>query len=47
VQKRSRVSETLQRRYKADIAARYGLTDGELAEIVTEGRAKNWPAPKE
>jgi len=47
VQKRSRVSEALQQRYKADIAARYGLTDGELAEIVNEGRAKNWPAPTE
>jgi hypothetical protein len=45
VQKRSRVSEALQVRYKSDIAARYGLTDGELAEIVSEGHAKNWPPP--
>jgi hypothetical protein len=45
VQKRSRLAETLQQRYKGEIATRYGLSDGELVEIINEGRAKGWPPP--
>jgi len=45
VQKRARVSEALQQKYRAEIESRYGISEAELLAIVQEGRTKGWPAP--
>ena len=45
VQKRARVSEALQQRYRAELQARYGISEVELMAIVQEGRTKGWPGP--
>lgn len=45
VQKRARVSEALQQKYRAEIEARYGISEAELLAIVQEGRTRGWPAP--
>lgn len=45
IQKRGRVSEALQKQYRAEIASRYGISEIELRAIMDEGRLKKWPAP--
>lgn len=44
VQKRQRVSQALQQKYRAELQARYGISEVELMAIVQEGRTKGWPA---
>ena len=44
VQKRARVSQALQQKYRAELEARYGISEVELMAIVQEGRTKGWPA---
>ncbi len=38
--------ERLERRYKNEIAKKYGLTNKQLEEIINEGVTKDWALPK-
>lgn len=38
--------ERLEKRYKNEIAKKYGLTYKQLEEIINEGVTKDWPFPK-
>jgi hypothetical protein len=45
VQKRQRVSQALQQKYRGELQARYGISEVELMAIVQEGKTKGWTAP--
>jgi hypothetical protein len=45
VMKQADALNTLGKKYKAEVAKRYGITEEQLRDISVEGIEKNWPMP--
>jgi len=45
VMKQAEVLNTLEKKYKAEVAKRYGITEEQLWDISVEAIEKNWPMP--
>ncbi len=45
VMKQAEALNTLTKKYKVDVAKRYGITEEQLRDIAVEATKKNWPIP--
>jgi hypothetical protein len=46
MREQTELADTLMKRYRNDVAAKYGLSEDLVDDILMEAREENWPFPK-